>query len=167
LLPNSWTSIYSLTQLSSETFDALASTDTNMSNFSGKEIKSLVDLNKPKPTLPCKSSTSCAPITSVPSTQEISKSSVQPSIKEKNDENNIDIDDEQDNSDTKVKSMSIYNNGIDVVSTDGTYEVLVRFNSKPSNDSWWDLTEAIEAVIDERNLDVEMIETRPLFKEMI
>ena len=50
---------------------------------------------------------------------------------------------------------------------DDTYEVLVRFKSKPSDDSWWDLTEAIEAVIDERNLNVEMIETRPLFKEMI
>ena len=60
--------------------------------------------------------------------------------------------------------MAFYNNAIDVVSTDGTYQVLVRFKSKPSDDSWWDLTEAIEAVIDERNLNVEVIETRPLFE---
>ena len=167
LLPNSWTSIYSLTQLSSETFDALASTDTDMSNFSGKEIKSLVELNKPKLTLPCKSSSSCAPINSVPSTQVISTSLVQTSSDEKSEKKKFDNDVEKDNSETKLKSLSIYNNGIDVVSTDDTYEVLVRFKSKPSDDSWWDLTEAIEAVIDERNLNVEMIETRPLFKEMI
>jgi hypothetical protein len=42
-LPNSWTSIYSITQLSSDTFDALAATDTDMSKMSGKEIKSLIE----------------------------------------------------------------------------------------------------------------------------
>ena len=49
LLPNSWTSIYSITQLSSDTFDALAATDTDMSKMSGKEIKSLVELSTGHP----------------------------------------------------------------------------------------------------------------------
>jgi len=64
----------------------------------------------------------------------------------------------------KIELLNMSNKEIDVVSTDGTYEVLVRFNSKPSDDSWWDLTEAIENVVDARDLKVEIICTRPLFK---
>ena len=59
-----------------------------------------------------------------------------------------------------------YNNCIDVVSTDDTFEVLVRFKSKPTDDQWWDLTEAIDTVMDERSLDIEVIETRPLFEKV-
>ena len=56
------------------------------------------------------------------------------------------------------------NKEINVVSTGDTYEVLVRFNAKPSDNSWWDLTEAIENVVDDRDLNVEIICTRPLFE---
>jgi hypothetical protein len=45
--------------------------------------------------------------------------------------------------------------------------VLVRFKSKPTDDSWFDLTEAIEAVVDRKNLNVEIIETRPPFAEVL
>ena len=164
LLPNSWTSIYTLTQLSPETFDALTSTDTDMSKLSGKEIKTLLDLNKPKPSATGASAVSTS---SVATTQTVPTSSVQSSSDDKHDESLAETDVEQVKSDSVNSIMSSCNNQIDVVSTDGTYEVLVRFKSKPSDDSWWDLTEAIDAVVDERNLNVEMIETRPLFEEMI
>ena len=160
LLPNSWTSIYSITQLSSDTFDALAATDTDMSKMSGKEIKTLVELDKPKPS----STSSCvASTSSVATTQTVPTSSVQSSSDDKHDESLAESDVEQAQSDSVNSIMSSYNNQIDVVSSDGTYEVLVRFKSKPSDDSWWDLTEAIEAVVDRKNLNVEIIETRAAF----
>jgi membrane-associated HD superfamily phosphohydrolase len=164
LLPNSWTSIYTITQLSSDTFDALAATDTDMSKMSGKEIKTLVELDKPKPssTSACVASTS-----SVATTQTVPTSSVQSSSDDKHDESLAETDVEQAKSDSVNGITSTYNNQIDVVSTDCTYEVLVRFKSKPSDDSWWDLTEAIEAVVDRKNLNVEIIETRPPFVEVV
>jgi hypothetical protein len=160
LLPNSWTSIYTITQLSSDTFDALAATDTDMSKMSGKEIKTLLDLNKPKPSA---TSACVAANSSVATTQNVSASAAQSPSDDKHDVSLAETDVEQANSDSVNSIMSSYNNQIDVVSTDGTYEVLVRFKSKPSDDSWWDLTEAIEAVVDRKNLNVEIIETRSAF----
>jgi hypothetical protein len=170
LLPNSWTSIYTITQLSSETFDALAMTDTDMSVMSGKQIKSLIEINKPlqkistsasrsslqtqssnnSNTLNCSSSSSDA-------SQNVSINSADISVDQMGDETIDSVTDDQTDWTTS------YNNCIDVVSTDDTFEVLVRFKSKPTNDQWWDLTEAIDTVMDERNLDIEVIETRPLF----
>jgi membrane-associated HD superfamily phosphohydrolase len=164
LLPNSWTSIYTITQLGSDTFNALAATDTDMSKMSGKEIKTLLDLNKPKPSA---TSASAVSTSSVATTQTVPTSSVQSSSDDKHDESLAETDVEQVKSDSVNSIMSSCNNQIDVVSTDGTYEVLVRFKSKPSDDSWWDLTEAIDAVVDERGLNVEVIETRPPFAEVL
>lgn len=163
LLPNSWTSIYTITQFGADTFDALAATDTDMSKMSGKEIKTLLDLNKPKPNVPSSTSSCVASISSVAKTQTVPTSSVQSSSDDKRDESLAESDVEQAKSDSVNSITSTYNNQIDVVSTDGTYEVLVRFKSKPSDDSWWDLTEAIEAVVDRKNLNVEIIETRAAF----
>jgi hypothetical protein len=161
LLPNSWTSIYTITQLGSDTFNALAATDTDMSKMSGKEIKTLLDLNKPKPSA---TSASAVSTSSVATTQTVPTSSVQSSSDDKHDTSFAESDVEKAKSDGVNPIMSSYNNAIDVVSTDGTYEVLVRFKSKPSDDSWWDLTEAIEAVVDRKNLNVEIIETRAAFE---
>jgi hypothetical protein len=41
LLPNSWTSIYKITQIPSETFDALVMSGYNMSSMNGKQIDAL------------------------------------------------------------------------------------------------------------------------------
>ncbi len=132
LLPNSWTSIYTITQLSSDTFDALAATDTDMSKMSGKEIKTLVELDKPKPK-PSSTSSCVASTSSVATTQTVPTSSVQSSSDDKHDESLAESDVEQAQSDSVNSITSTYNNQIDVVSTDGTYEVLVRFKSKPSD----------------------------------
>lgn len=42
LLPNSWTSIYEITQLPSDVFEALVATDNSMANMTGEQIKSLM-----------------------------------------------------------------------------------------------------------------------------
>ncbi len=163
LLPNSWTSIYTITQLSSETFDALAMTDTDMSVMSGKQIKSLIEMKKP--------STSASSITSATSQTKSSNSlnttncSNISSLANQNTDEAIDRIEATSDSATadQIDWTTSNNNCIDVVSTDGTYEVLVRFKSKPTDHQWWDLTEAIDSVIDERNLDIEVFQTRPLF----
>ena len=178
LLPNSWTSIYTLTQLSPETFDALTSTDTDMSKLSGKDIKALVDIDNSKSNTSTSSS-----ITSSASDSTTSESSASESCNhspvasdsiatssisiEDNNTCNTNLNDlskEDAQSSTHCTPMSIHNNAIDIVSKDDTYQVLVCFNSKPSDDSWWDLTEAIEAVVDDKNLDVDITQTRPLFE---
>jgi hypothetical protein len=164
LLPNSWTSIYTITQLGSDTFNALAATDTDMSKMSGKEIKTLLDLNKPKSSA---TSACVAANSSVATTQAVSANAAQSTSDDKHDVSLAETDVEQAKSDSVNSIMSSYNNQIDVVSTDGIYEVLVRFKSKPSDDSWWNLTEAIEAVVDRKNLNVEIIETRPPFAEVL
>jgi hypothetical protein len=160
LLPNSWTSIYSITQLSSDTFDALAATDTDMSKMSGKEIKSLIDMSKSTAPKTSASSSSTNVKSSVEASHSVAASATQPS-------DEAESTNEQSENELDVSSCALasYNKFIDVVSTDDTYEVLVRFKSKPSDDSWFDLTEAIETVIDDRGLNVEVIETRPLFVE--
>ena len=158
LLPSSWTSIYQITQIPAESFMAMVATGNSMANLTGAQIKILVDISKPTPST---DSACVAPTNSVATTQTVPTSSVQSSSD----------DDKRDESLTpsvvglgEIEILNMNNKGIDVVSTDGTYEVLVRFNAKPSDNSWWDLTEAIETVVDDNDLNVEIIETRPLFK---
>lgn len=42
LLPNSWTSIYEITQLPSETFEALVATENSLANMTGDQLKLLM-----------------------------------------------------------------------------------------------------------------------------
>lgn len=46
LLPNSWTSIYLITQLPEDMFNALAVTSSDMSKFTGKQIQNLINSSK-------------------------------------------------------------------------------------------------------------------------
>ncbi len=163
LLPNSWTSIYTITQLSSDTFDALAATDTDMSKMSGKEIKSLLDMSKPKAPKTSASSSSSTVKSSVVTSKSIAASDTKPSDETESTNEQSEVA----KSDAHKNVLTSLNNSIDVVASNDTYEVLIRFKSKPSDDSWWDLTEAIEAVVDERGLNVEVIETRPPFAEVL
>ncbi len=46
LLPNSWTSIYLITQIPADMFNVLVATNSDMSNLTGKEIQKLIDSSK-------------------------------------------------------------------------------------------------------------------------
>ena len=82
-----------------------------------------------------------APNNSVSTTQTVPTNSVQSSDDDEQHDESLTLSDvEQANADSVKSNMSICNKQIDVVSSDGTYEILVRFKSKPSDDSWWDLT---------------------------
>ena len=50
-----------------------------------------------------------------------------------------------------------------VASDDETYEVLIRFTQKPSDNTWWDLVEEIDNLVDKYNFEVDITETRPPF----
>ena len=162
LLPSSWTSIYKITQIPAESFMAMVATGNSMANLTGAQIKILVDISKPPPST---DSACVAPTNSVATTQTVPTNSVQSSSDDdKRDESLTPSNIEQTSAEYVYRDLVIYNEHLDVVSTDDTYEVLVRFNSKPSDQFWWDLTEAIEDVVEEKELDVEIIQTRPLYK---
>jgi hypothetical protein len=163
LLPNSWTSIYSITQLSSDTFDALAATDTDMSKMSGKEIKSLLDMSKSTPSKSSASSSSSSVQSSVVASQSVATSHTQPSDETESTKESS----EKVKSDVHSNVLTSLSNSVEVVSSNGTYEVLVRFKSKPSDEIWWAVTEAIYEMVDDGGLNVEVIETRPPFTEVL
>ncbi len=167
LLPNSWTSIYTLTQLPSETFDALALTETDMSKMSGKEIKSLINLSKQTTLF---SSSSSSSVNSNLTNALASKNSVNSNTNQISDiESDKDL--KSNNEFSVVASnqqehdwVARCNSEIDVVSSEDTYEVLVRFTKKPTEDQWFDLTEHIDFFIHDMNQSLVMITKRPLFK---
>lgn len=116
LLPNSWTSIYTITQLSSDTFDALAATDTDMSKMSGKEIKNLLDMNKPTPP---KSSVSTASAKSSVAANQLPSSSTCVTANA-----NVSAANQAEENSTCSSSdiLTSLNKMIDVVSSNDTYE---------------------------------------------
>jgi len=76
LLPNSWTSIYEITQLPSDVFEALVATDNSMANMTGDQIKSLKgNDSSTKPSTPDSSSVSLTmPSANVKSSASVSSS---------------------------------------------------------------------------------------------
>lgn len=62
-LPNSWTSIYTLTQIPSETFNALAQVGESFAKLSGNQIKALVAINTDSKKAPSTDATSSAKTT--------------------------------------------------------------------------------------------------------
>jgi hypothetical protein len=57
-LPNSWTSIYTITQIPSEIFNALAQVGESFAQLSGNQIKALVDINSGSKNAPSTDATS-------------------------------------------------------------------------------------------------------------
>ena len=62
-LPNSWTSIYTITQIPSETFNALAQVGESFAKLSGNQIKALVEINSDSKKAPSTDATSLAKTT--------------------------------------------------------------------------------------------------------
>jgi hypothetical protein len=77
-LPNSWTSIYTLTQIPSETFNALAQVGESFAKLSGNQIKALVEINTESKKAPSTDAASTAETTSeVVSSETTTASSVE------------------------------------------------------------------------------------------
>jgi hypothetical protein len=70
-LPNSWTSIYTITQIPSETFNALAQVGESFAQLSGNQIKALVEINSDSKKAPPTDATSSAETTAEVVSSEI------------------------------------------------------------------------------------------------
>jgi hypothetical protein len=77
-LPNSWTSIYTITQIPSETFNSLAQIGESFAKLSGNQIKALVDINSDSKNAPSTDTTSTLETTTeVPSSVATTTSSTE------------------------------------------------------------------------------------------
>lgn len=70
-LPNSWTSIYTITQIPSDTFNALAQVGESFANLTGNQIKALVEINSDSKKEPSTDATSSAETTAEVVSSEI------------------------------------------------------------------------------------------------
>ena len=93
-LPNSWTSIYTLTQIPSETFNVLGQVGESFAKLSGKQIKALVEINTDNKKAPSTDATSTAKTTAeVVSSETTTASSAEDTNKslESNSETSCDV----------------------------------------------------------------------------
>lgn len=148
LLPSSWTSIYEITQIPSDVFDALVSTGSSMANLKGAQIKLLKDTSK-------KSKAASTAIDATTATTAATTTT---------DTTAADLAHAQQATASLLERVAQTANAeANVASDDELYEIVIRFTQKPSDNAWWDLVEGIEDLDDKYNFDIDVIKTRPPF----
>ena len=197
-LPNSWTSIYTITQIPSETFNALAQVGDSFAKLSGNQIKALVEVNSDSKKAPSTDATSSAKTTAeVKSSEDTATSSnkdAQKSLESysetssevidvvtastneiSTDEDssnltNTDTDDSQDESvsdDAVVKANALLERVTTTASTSvqldiddeddfQPYELLLCFNSMPSDEAKQYLVDCIYTLKSKYRVDIEL-----------
>ena len=185
LLPNSWTSIYEITQIPSDVFDALVSTGNSMANLTGAKIKLLKDANK-KSADPVKLDDAADSVDAIASTEQTTTDSV-PDVVVPDDAvtpeapavtiaveptATASIDDSCDTSAAEFAHAQqataslldrVSQKSVADVTVDEPYEIVIRFNKKPTDDAWWDLLEEIDNIVDKHSFQVQVIEKCPAF----
>ena len=123
-LPNSWTSIYTITQIPSETFNALAQVGESFARLSGNQIKALVEINSDSKKAPSTDATSSAKTTAeVVSSEDTATSSnedAQKSLKS--------------NSETSSEVIDVVTASTDEISTDEDSSNLSNTDTDDSED---------------------------------
>ena len=166
LLPNSWTSIYTITQLPSETFDALAATDTDMSKLSGKQIKSLVDMSKPKSsTSTIKVAAAIADASTLETTADAQTSVLATSVSTQSEQAAADALDTP----LDVTAIEATTALLERVNTHATtsvqvesedefkpYELVLQFKTKPSDEALWLLVECVNSIKSKFKVNIEI-----------
>ena len=191
-LPNSWTSIYTITQIPSETFNALAQVGESFAQLSGNQIKALVENNSDSKNAPSTDATSKAETTTeVPSSEATTTSSTEDAQKslESNTETSFevvdavtassdeistdeDLSDRSTNDDSEDVSVSeaavVKANALlaRVTTTASTsmkvedefqpYELLLCFNSVPSDEAKQYLVDCIYTLKSKYRVDIEL-----------
>jgi len=198
LLPNSWTSIYEITQLPSDIFEALVTTENSMANMTGTQIKELMgkgndDMTKAvSPTSDGHTSNQSSETMSdashndeaIISTTLMSDSAkacsdaIEANLCESNaDEVHVNLSKTEDSSLSdsdgqftnkatskmleQVKKTPSISVDVQPERTNLIYEVLIHFNTTPTDNTWFDLLKEIDNLICKYNFDVDVIETRP------
>ena len=153
LLPNSWTSIYEITQIPSDAFDALVSTGSSMANLKGAQIKLLKDANKKSDA----ATTADTAAVATPTTASTAATTT-------TDTTAADLAHAQQATASLLERVAQTANAeANVASDDELYEIVIRFTQKPSDNAWWDLVEGIEDLDEKYDFDIEVIQTRPPF----
>ena len=195
-LPNSWTSIYTITQIPSETFNALGQVGESFAKLSGKQIKALVEINTDNKNAPSTDATSTAKTTAeVVSSEATTTSSTEDANKslESNSETSSDVidvvtasteeistdedssnlstrddsDDESVSEAAKVKANTLLERVTTTASTSmkveiededefQPYEVLLCFNSVPSDEAKQYLVDCIYTLKSKYRVDIEL-----------
>ena len=195
-LPNSWTSIYTITQIPSETFNALGQVGESFAKLSGKQIKALVEINTDNKNAPSTDATSTAKTTAeVVSSEATTTSSTEDAQKslESNSETRCDVidvvtasteeistdadssnlstrdvsDDESVSEAAKVKANALLERVTTTASTSmkveiededefQPYEVLLCFNSVPSDEAKQYLVDCIYTLKSKYRVDIEL-----------
>jgi hypothetical protein len=195
-LPNSWTSIYTITQIPSDTFNALAQVGESFAKLSGNQIKALVEINTESKKAPSTDVTSSAKATSeVVSSETPTASSVEDTDKslESNSETSSEVidvvtarseevsaDDDSSNLSTKddsedesvsqdavVKANALLERVTTTASTSmkvedevedefQPYELLLCFNSLPSDEAKQYLVDCIYTLKSKYRVDIEL-----------
>ena len=195
-LPNSWTSIYTLTQIPSETFNVLGQVGESFAKLSGKQIKALVEINTDNKKAPSTDVTASEDTTSeVVSSDATTTSSTEDAQKslESNSETSCDVidvvtasteeistdedssnlstnDDSEDESVSEaavVKANALLERVTTTASTSmkvedevddefQPYELLLCFNSMPSDEAKQYLVDCIYTLKSKYRVDIEL-----------
>jgi len=166
LLPNSWTSIYTITQLPSDTFEALAATDTDMSKLSGKQLKILVDMSKPKSsTSTIKAAAAITDTSTIETTADAQMSDLATTASTQSEQAAADALDTS----LDVTAIEATTALLERVNTHATtsvqvesedefkpYELVLHFKTKPSDEAVWMLVECVDSIKSKFKVNVEI-----------
>lgn len=196
LLPNAWTSIYEITLLPADVFDALVATESSMANMTGAQLKLLKGKGSDSKS---KSSAAASAVTPADATVPAAPATAQDSSEASEDADDTqslsgmsDVATASSDAIQNDSSESVADAADEAVSDEFTgasdamsskqkfkemfermsrtpsidvkafpYEILIRFKSAPSDNTWWDLVEGIDDLVEQHKFDVEIIEARP------
>lgn len=171
LLPSSWTSIYEITQIPSDVFDALVSTGSSMANLKGAQIKLLKDTSKKSDAATTAASTAIAATAADSVNSDVATATADAiavtttaTDTTTTDTTAADLAHAQQATASLLERVAQTANAeANVASDDELYEIVIRFTQKPSDNAWWDLVEGIEDLDEKYDFDIEVIQTRPPF----
>jgi hypothetical protein len=184
MLPNSWTSIYEITQLPSDVFDTLVTTENSMANMTGDQLKLLMG-KKTKPNFLSSAATAPAPTaqtaTEAPKAIDagFSKKDESNAVTASSDATMVDSIEtgtaQLSAADEKSMAQSLSESDRDfakqatstmlerVAATALTavdveyYEITIRFNKKPSHEAIETLVESILKIKSKHRLGIEIM----------
>lgn len=123
-LPNSWTSIYTITQIPSETFNSLAQVGESFAKLSGNQIKALVEINSVSKKSPSTDATSSAK-----STVEVVSSKTPTASSNEDAQKSL-----ESNSETSSEVIDVVTASTDEISTDDDSSNLSNTDTDDSKD---------------------------------
>ena len=183
LLPSSWTSIYAITQIPSDVFDALVSTGSSMANLKGAQIKLLKDTNKKSDA--ATTATTTAASTAIDATAATAADSVNSdaaattadtaavatpttastAATTTTDTTTADLAHAQQATASLLERVAQTanaeaNGASDDDLADEPYDVVIHFRSRPSEAATFAMLDAITSVISKHRIDAEITSSR-------